>query len=201
MKFSFIRMVEIVLIAIIAILASVWLVSSFIKSAKTPTIRAEVEKEYQEKRKRLESEYAKKEAALKDRERKAAYHIEQEKSFASRWQQLTDREHKVEERERKLKKKGADNALDRLAEQEKRVEILGAIQDEIEKMLGMSDKLMKLQDEFKREISSSSYIKICDIGFEYNEIYLKVNDLLLRAWLNEGEDLRSYKDPHYREAV
>jgi len=198
-------MVEIVLIAITAIFTAVWLITHWIKSATSAKIRAELEKEYQEKHKRLKSEFAEREAALKERERKAAFYLERETSFASRWQQLIDRERKVEERERKVEGKGLDNALDRLEElkrrekaleaQEKRVEILGAIQDEINKMLGMSDKLQKLADEVESEIGSGSFIEIhiCDIGFEYNEIYLKVNDLVTRVFLVEQEELRSRK--------
>ena len=105
----FIRAVEIVFIAIIAIIAAVWLVTSFIKSAKTSTIRTQVEKEYQEKRKCLECEFAEREAVLKDRERKAAYQLEREKSFSSRWQQLIDRERRVVERECELNKKEANS--------------------------------------------------------------------------------------------
>ena len=205
MEFAFINMVEIVFIAIIAISTAIWLITHWIKSATSAKIRAELEKEYQEKRKHLESEHAKKEAALKERERKAAYHLERERSFASRWQQLIDRERKVEERERKVEEKGLDNALDRLAElkkrekalaaQEKQVETLGAIQDEINKMLDMSDKLTKLADEVESEIGSGSFVEIhiCDIGREYNEIYLKVNDLVTRAFLAVQEELKSRK--------
>ena len=205
MEFAFINMVEIVFIAIIAISTAIWLITHWIKSATSAKIRAELEKEYQEKHKRLKSEFAEKEAAIAERERKAAYHLERETSFASRWQQLIDRERKVEERERKVEGKGLDNALDRLAElkkrekalaaQEKQRETLGAIQDEINKMLDMSDKLTMLADEVESEIGSGSFVEIhiCDIGSEYLKIHRNVSDLAIKALLNEREIFRNYR--------
>ena len=51
MEFAFINMVEIVFIAIIAISTAIWLITHWIKSATSAKIRAELEKEYQEKHK------------------------------------------------------------------------------------------------------------------------------------------------------
>ena len=100
MELIFIRIVEFVVFTIIAIWAMVWLIPNIIRSAKTPSIKAEVAQEFQAEKTEFKKIINYKETEIEELKQKIAFHEERDKSFSSRWQQLIDRERKVEERER-----------------------------------------------------------------------------------------------------
>lgn len=91
----------------------IWLIVSHIKSANTAAVRAQLEKEYQEKHKQLENEYAEKEstlkskatekeAALKKREQTVAGHEYELKSVSARAQYASNTLREVENWKRDL---------------------------------------------------------------------------------------------------
>ena len=82
---------------------------TYLKSVIIDKITAPLVQKHQEELACLKSEIAAKDVTISDLKQKLAHHEDRDKSFASRWQQLTDRERKVEERERL-----AEGSADRL---------------------------------------------------------------------------------------
>lgn len=104
-----ISIVILILIVLCIMYVMIWLLASHIKSAKSATIRAELEQEYQEKYKQLESEFAEKEAALAKREQVVAGQEHRLNSVDARvrfavetLQVAEEKEHDVERREQLL---------------------------------------------------------------------------------------------------
>lgn len=85
------------------IVFAVWLITHWIKSATSAKIRAQLEKEYQEKHKRLEGEFAEKEAALAEREGTVALQEHKLKTADERSRQAVEKIRYAEELQRKFK--------------------------------------------------------------------------------------------------
>lgn len=94
--------IQIVIVILIVLYILIWLIASHIKSAHTTSIRAQLEKEYQEKYNRLENEYAEKMAALEKREQKVAFHEDRWNNIDRIAQWASFRHRNADERERNL---------------------------------------------------------------------------------------------------
>ena len=126
-------------------------------SSKTDAEKAQLEQEHNN---RLKSERAAKDAIIADLENKLAHHNDRDKSFSSRWQQLIERERKVEEREQLAEGLAGRLVAERECELERRER--------------------NLEDTVARKVAEG--IKGREVGINKNWKYLRRKERVLREY-------------------
>ncbi len=162
-----VRVIQIVFLVLIILYIMIWLIASHIKSAKSVKIRAELEQEYQEKHRRLENEYAEKEAALAKREGFIALQEHKLKTADERSRQAAEKVREAEELKRKFKEQK---------------QLIASTVDSIvaEREFDLERRERNLEDIIARRVAAG--IRGKEVGINKNWEYLFRKERVLREY-------------------